>query len=113
MSLSDSHDNIELSYDNETEQYVSKYTALDVPISSVGETEQDALANLTDAVASYLSTEEEQIAFPEAVGVGSSHCPDCDGTLESNWDDYSWVCSDCGSEFEIEDVSLIYKKKSS
>lgn len=39
MTVSDRHDNIEISYDDEAEQYVSEYTALDVPISAVGETE--------------------------------------------------------------------------
>lgn len=46
--------NVELRFDEETEQWSSHYAALDTPISSTGTSREEALANLTDAVASYL-----------------------------------------------------------
>jgi len=47
-------DNAELQYDENAEQWVARYTALDVPISSVDKSREEALADLTDAVASFL-----------------------------------------------------------
>lgn len=46
--------NVELTHDEETEQWVARYHALDTPISSCAETREEALANLTNAVASFL-----------------------------------------------------------
>lgn len=48
-------ENVDLQYDEETGQWSSHYSALDTPISSSGTSREEALANLVDAVASYLS----------------------------------------------------------
>jgi len=47
-------ENVELAYDEEAEMWSSHYTALVTPITSSGKSREEALAELTDAVASYL-----------------------------------------------------------
>ena len=51
-------DNVELRFHEVNEAWSSHYSGFDVPISSVGESREEALANLTDAVASYLPRDE-------------------------------------------------------
>jgi predicted RNase H-like HicB family nuclease len=46
--------NVELQYDDNAEMWSAHYSGLETPVSSCGESREEALAELSDAVASYL-----------------------------------------------------------
>lgn len=46
-------DNVEIEYDYQTEQWSSRYTSLETPVASCGETREEALAMLVEAIALY------------------------------------------------------------
>ncbi|NLV12199.1 type II toxin-antitoxin system HicB family antitoxin [Haloarcula argentinensis] len=47
-------ENVELRFDEDSEQWSAHYIGLETPVSSCGNTREEALANLTDAVALFL-----------------------------------------------------------
>ena len=47
-------ENVEIEFDEDTGVYISRYTALEHPVSTCGDTEQEAVENLVDAVASII-----------------------------------------------------------
>jgi predicted RNase H-like HicB family nuclease len=51
--------NVTLQHDEETDQWIARYHAIGPRVSSVGEDREEALANLTDAVVSYLDWHSE------------------------------------------------------
>jgi hypothetical protein len=47
---------------------------------------------IDDAIRAWSGFGDTVVEFEDAAGVGRSECPDCGGSLEDDWDDYSLVC---------------------
>lgn len=117
--MSEDQTDIRIRYDEDNETYSATHVDLDDSISSisvtgVGETEKEAVESLAQGLVeelSDISNTETTVSFPEAVGTGISTCPDCGGSLEPDDDSYDWICIECEMEFEIQDVSLIFRKE--
>ena len=51
------------------------------------------------------------VQFDDAVGTGTQFCPDCDGRLETDWDNYSLVCQICSETFRSEELTVLWREE--
>lgn len=64
-----------------------------------------------DAIRAWDGFGDTVVKFEDAVGTGTQFCPDCDGRLETDWNDYSLVCQICGEMFNSEEITVLWREE--
>ncbi len=75
------------------------------------EYETPSLEEIDDAIRAWDGFGNTVVEFKDAVGTGTQFCPDCEGRLETDWDDYSLECQICGEKYKSEEITVLWREE--
>lgn len=73
------------------------------------EYEAPSIDEIDDAIRTWEGFGDTVVNFDDAVGTGRDECPECGGSLEEDWSDYSLVCQICGEKYRSEEITVLWR----